>query len=172
MLTISAISTKQATAATPSLIALLQDTVESGASIGFLPPLVYNEAEAYWRSVVTMMAEGSSVLMAAQYDDGHIVGAVQLDLCMQASGLHRAEVSMLMVHTSARRHGIGHALLMILEGEARKHKRTTLVLDTRFGDPAERLYQSLGWTRAGEIPQYARSANGTLHRAVKYYKLL
>lgn len=31
----------------PALAALLQDAVESGASIGFLPPLPAAEAEAY-----------------------------------------------------------------------------------------------------------------------------
>ncbi len=172
MLSIFAITTQQATAAMPSLILLLQDAVGSGASIGFLPPLTHDEAERYWRSVVAAMADGSRILMAAQHDDGRVVGAVQLDLCTRANGLHRAEVSKLMVHTSTRRHGIGHALMMILDGEARKHNLTTLVLDTRAGDPSERLYQSTGWVRVGEIPYYARSANGDLHATALYYKLL
>jgi hypothetical protein len=46
------------------------------------------------------------------------------------------------------------------------------VLDTRKGDPSEGLYASLGWTKAGDIPNYARSANGDLHATALYYKLL
>ena len=46
------------------------------------------------------------------------------------------------------------------------------MLDTRQGDPAEALYASLGWVRAGVIPDYARSADGSLHATVIYYKLL
>jgi hypothetical protein len=37
---------------------------------------------------------------------------------------------------------------------------------------AEQLYQSLHYQRAGEIPEYARSADGQLHATAIYYKLL
>lgn len=69
----------------------------------------------------------------------------------------------MMVYSSARRHGIGRALKLMLESEARHHGRTTLVLDTRKGDPSEGLYASLGWVKVGDIPNCARSANGDLH---------
>lgn len=62
--------------------------------------------------------------------------------------------------------------MLAVEAEALKGGRTTLVLDTREGDPSERLYQSLGWQRAGVIPRYARSANGALDGSAFYYKLL
>jgi len=50
--------------------------------------------------------------------------------------------------------------------------RTTLFLDTRRGDPSERLYESLGWVFAGSIPEYARSAGGALDANAIYYRLL
>ena len=77
-----------------------------------------------------------------------------------------------MVHTQARRQGIGRALLRAVEAEARRRGRTTLVLDTRRGDRAERLYAGVGWTLAGLIPNYARSADGRLDPSAVYYKLL
>lgn len=36
----------------PDLTRVLEDAVDSGASIGFVPPLAPGEALAYWRSVV------------------------------------------------------------------------------------------------------------------------
>ena len=78
----------------------------------------------------------------------------------------------LMVHTRARRRGIGRALMLAAETEARRRGRTTLVLDTRRGDPSEALYLSLGWTLAGIIPRYARSADGALDATAFYYRLL
>ena len=60
----------------------------------------------------------------------------------------------------------------VASNRSRRLGRTTLVLDTRQGDPSERLYQSLGYRVAGAIPQYARSADGTLAATVFYYKLL
>jgi hypothetical protein len=59
-----------------------------------------------------------------------------------------------------------------VESAAREAGRTLLVLDTRQGDIAEELYLSLGYTLAGVIPQYARSANGELHATSLFYKLL
>ena len=63
-------------------------------------------------------------------------------------------------------------LMRAVEDRARQAGRTTLVLDTRQGDPSERLYAAMGYRRAGVIPAYARSANGTLHATAFYYKLL
>jgi len=59
-----------------------------------------------------------------------------------------------------------------IEAEARSAGRTTLVLDTRAGDPSETLYAKLGYQRAGIIPEYARSTDGNLHATVFMYKLL
>ena len=150
---------------------LLWDAVDSGASIGFLPPVDPVEAMAYWDSVRMAIHEGSRVLLATVVEE-EMVGAVQLDLAMRPNGTHRAEICKLMVHRNARRKGYAKALMQEAEAVARELGRTLLVLDTRKGDPSEALYQSMGYSVAGEIPQYARSASGTLHTTVFYYKLL
>jgi hypothetical protein len=62
--------------------------------------------------------------------------------------------------------------MLAAEEDARRRGRTTLVLDTRRGDPAEPLYLSLGWALAGVIPRYARSADGALDPTAFYYRLL
>jgi hypothetical protein len=46
------------------------------------------------------------------------------------------------------------------------------VLDTREGDPSEKLYAALGWQRIGVIPRYCESAGGRLDGSAFYYKLL
>ncbi|MCI0545780.1 MAG: GNAT family N-acetyltransferase [Candidatus Rokubacteria bacterium] len=154
------------------LVALLQDAVESGASIGFLPPLGAAEAAAYWESVAAAIDAGTRVLLVARTRPGEIAGSVQLDLATRANGRHRAEVVRLMVLRRWRRHGLGRALMLATETAARQQGRSTLVLDTRAGDPAEALYRALGWTAAGTIPRFAQSADGSLHATAIYYKLL
>ena len=77
-----------------------------------------------------------------------------------------------MVHSACRRRGLGRALMLAAEDDARRLGRTTLVLDTRQGDPSERLYRALGWERGGVIPRYARSADGKLDASAFYYRLL
>ena len=153
------------------LIALLQDVVDAGASVGFLPPLGADEAGRYWDGVFAAVGKDTRGLWLARAA-ADIVGTVQLDLEKRPNGNHRAEVMKLMVHTSARRRGVGRALMLAAEAEARRRGRTTLVLDTRRGDPSEPLYLSLGWTLAGVIPRYARSAGGRLDASAFYYRLL
>ena len=46
------------------------------------------------------------------------------------------------------------------------------VLDTRQGDPSERLYTSVGYRLAGAIPAYAKSADGALDPSAFYDRLL
>lgn len=154
-----------------ALVAVLSDSVDSGASVGFLPPLDAAEAARYWQSVAASMEKGSRLLWVARGPDG-VTGTVQLDLETRPNGSHRAEVMKLMVHTAVRRRGTGRALMLAAQEEARQRGRTTLVLDTRQGDPSERLYRSLGWQLAGVIPCYARSAGGTLDPSAFYYRLL
>jgi GNAT superfamily N-acetyltransferase len=155
-----------------ALVALLRDTVESGASIGFLPPLGDAEAASYWATVAAGLREGSRVVLAARDGELGLVGSAQLELAMRANARHRAEVSKVMVHRRARRRGVGRALMLALNDHARRLGRTTLILDTRQGDPSEVLYRAAGWTFAGAIPAYARSATGTLDATAFYYKLL
>jgi ribosomal protein S18 acetylase RimI-like enzyme len=155
-----------------ALIALLQDVVDDGASVGFLPPLSAVEAGEYWDGVFDAVDGGARLLWIARTPGEGLVGTVQLDLEKRANGNHRAELIKLMVHTGARRRGIARALMLAAETEARRRGRRTLFLDTRLGDPSELLYRSLGWEFAGSIPQYARSANGALDANAIYYRLL
>ncbi|HZG85492.1 GNAT family N-acetyltransferase [Paenibacillus sp.] len=149
------------------LARLLVDVVADGASVGFLPPLSAAEAERYWAGVL----DGSTVLWVAR-QGGDVVGTVQLQLCGRANGAHRAEIAKLMVHPRAQRQGLGRRLMEAAEERARSEGRSLLVLDTRAGDPSNRLYRALGYTEAGSIPQYARSADGSFDATVIYYKLL
>jgi ribosomal protein S18 acetylase RimI-like enzyme len=107
--------------------------------------------------------------MLIAVDDGRVVGSVQLDYAMRRNALHRAEIMKLMVHRSARRRGIGRALMLEAAQVAKADGRTLLVLDTRHGDPSETLYRSLGYQVAGIIPRYARSASGELHATILMY---
>lgn len=154
-----------------SLVTLLQDAVDSGASVGFVPPLHDGDARKYWAGVRAALGAGTRVLLAA-VEGREVLGSVQLDLPTMPNAGHRAEVMKLMVHRAARRRGIGRALMRALEDAARVAGRRLLVLDTRVGDSAEQLYLELGYARAGVIPRYALSAAGTLDATVYMYREL
>jgi ribosomal protein S18 acetylase RimI-like enzyme len=168
---ITILSAIEAEAVLYPLSRLLEDAVAGGASIGFLHPMAKGEALAYWKSFLSALRSGETVLLVAK-QGGRIVGAVQLNLETRPNANHRANISKLMVLTSARRGGIGRALMLAAENEAHRLGRTTLVLHTRVGDPSEALCRSLGWQRAGLIPEYARRPDGNLNTTAFYYKLL
>jgi len=153
------------------LAALLEDTVDGGASVGFLPPLGVEEARGYWGKVCDAIDSGGRILLAAR-QAGRLIGSVQLDPAGMPNGSHRAEVMKLMVAREARRQGIGRALMRAIEEESRRIGRSLLVLDTRVGDAAERLYQDIGYRRAGVIPRYARGGSGELQDTVIFYKFV
>ncbi|HNP74440.1 MAG TPA: GNAT family N-acetyltransferase [Kouleothrix sp.] len=171
MLTIEQLSPEAAHAALPALADLLADSVASGASIGFLPPFGAAEARDYWEAVIADMRQASRLLLLARRDAAP-VGTAQLELATKPNALHRAEVQKVLVHSQARRQGIGRALMAALATLARQHGRSLLVLDTRQGDPSEQLYRSAGYTLAGTIPGYARNADGTLAATALYYHVL
>lgn len=155
----------------PKLAELLQDIVNGGASVGFIPPLTFERAEAYWLQSVAEVAEGVRLLLVAS-DGEEIAGTVQLALCAKENGLHRAEVQKLLVHTRFRGRGIARSLMSAVEVLAAKAGRTLLVLDTEQGSVAESLYERCGYTRSGVIPNFALSAEGDLITTVVFYKLL
>jgi len=151
------------------LIELLIDAVSSGASIGFLDPLSTQEAATYWDAVFAQWQSGERLLFIVR-DGERIIGSVQLVLPQLPNAKHRAEVQKLMVHTSARGRGLGTAILMAVEDEAISRGRHLLILDSRAGDPAGKLYDKLGYIRAGVIPGYAQSSSGRLHATAIYYR--
>lgn len=148
---------------------LLIDSVESGASVGFLMPMTHSKAEAYWRSVATRVQSGERFLLVATNDADEIVGAVQLALCGAENQSHRANVEKLLVHRKARRRGIAKKLMQNVETLSRLMLRTVLVLDTATPE-AMKLYESLGYRKVGEIPSYALETDGGEVATIVYYK--
>ena len=150
------------------LAELLVAIVDQGASVGYLPPLAMEDAQAYWRAAI---ASATTIVLVARRDND-IVGTVQLEWSPKKNARHRAEINKLLVHPTAQRLGIGRLLMERLESIAVENGWTTLHLDTREGDASNDFYQSQGWTLVGVIPQWAESASGSRDGTVFYYKLL
>ncbi len=150
---------------------LLEDSVNSGASIGFLALIEKNEVLNYWREVNHKLVQGNSCLWIV-IQQGKIVGSVQLSWVSKKNGVHRAEVEKLMVLTSARKQGIATLLMNELENFSREKGLHLLVLDTREGDVSELLYSQIGFVRVGVIPDFSLSSNGNYDGTAIYYKRL
>lgn len=153
-----------------ALARLLIDCVEGGASVGFMHPLPIAAASNFWRRVAQDVEAVDRILIVAE-DDSGIVGTVQVVLAQPENQTHRGDLSKMLVHRSARRRGVGEALLGAAVDAARKACKTLLVLDTASGE-AERLYRRCGWVHAGTIPDYALLPHGGLSATQFYYRRL
>ena len=141
------------------LAAVLHDCVTGGASVSYMAPFSHDDARGVFAAWSDEIEHGRRLLLAA-FDGDEIVGTVQVVLSTPPNQPHRGEIAKLLVHRRARRRGIAQLLMEQAEVEARAEGRTLLVLDTVTGDAAERLYERLGWTRVGVIPNYALYPDG------------
>lgn len=153
----------------PALIDILIETVGLGASVGFLAPLSFEEAEVFWLGVGAALARGDRLMWGAWQGD-ELVSTIQLVIGMPANQQHRCDLVKLMTHPGRRGGGIGAALVEEAEREAARIGKTLIVLDTVAGNPAQRLYESLGYIPAGVIPDYAQSSAGPLEPTCIMFK--
>lgn len=149
---------------------VLIDCVTGGASVSFMQPLTEQRSLAFWRDVARDVVAGNRALIVAE--DAHgICGTVQLVLAQPENQPHRADLSKMLVHRRMRRQGMGEALMRTAESVARECGKTLLVLDTA-SDVAERLYERMGWTRVGTVPNFALLPNGEPCDTVFFYRKL
>jgi len=151
------------------LAEVLVDCVDGGASVNFMAGYDRARARAFWNEVASRMESDGRFVFAAAQEDGRIVGTVQLVPAGIENQPHRAEISKMLVLRSARKRGLGAALMRAAEEAAARTGKTLLTLDTA-SDDAERLYAALGWTLAGRIPNYALMPDGTPCATALYYK--
>lgn len=154
-----------------SLAQILAQTVDAGASLGFLPPLHREEARGYWRSLRAELHAGTRLLLVA-LADGSIVGSGQLALSVAPSMRHTAQVQKLIVAPSMQGRGVGKALIAALHEAAWRRGRSLLTLGTRRGGPPESLYRRLGYREVGVIPGNSTDAAGIRHDTVMLYREL
>jgi GNAT superfamily N-acetyltransferase len=149
--------------------ALLKDAVDGGASVNFLSGVTPVEAAEWWAARSAGVAAGTITVFVAR-DRDRILGSTLLERSRNPNSPHRAEIGKVIVHRSARRQGLGRALMTAAEERARSEGRWMLVLDTVTGSPAAAMYESLGWQTVGTIPDYALNTAGVPEAATYYYK--
>ncbi len=148
-----------------ALTNILVEAVAAGASVSFMHPLPPTDAHAFWAASLA----ANRVILGAT-DGAALVGTVTLLLDLPPNQPHRGEIAKLMVRPSHRGRGIATALMRAAEAHAISRGRTLLVLDTAVDGGAAPLYEQLGYTLAGEIPDYALKPHGSLTGTLLYWK--
>ena len=153
------------------LVDLLQDAVQSGASVGFLSPLSTAEARNFWMAVLEDVARGDRVVLVAT-ENRTVLGCAQLLLSSRVNARHRAEVQKLLVHSQHQKRGLGRALLQAIEKVAAQKGRSLVLADARVGGPGEQLFLHSGYTKVGAIPRYQRGPDGHFDSTAIFFRNL
>jgi hypothetical protein len=151
------------------LAEILAEVVAANGSVHFMDPIPHGGAETYWRKALEGSAAGDRVVLGA-FLGPLLAGTVTLFLDTPPNQPFRAEIWKLMVAPTYRSLGLARALMSEAERLARERGRTLLNLDTAVEGGASQLYESLGWTRVGIIPDYAYKPKGGLVGTAIYYK--
>lgn len=155
-----------------ALARILHACVHDGASVSFILPFDTEQAGEFWRQTVAPAVAANKRVVLVAKAEGELAGTVQLNLDTTPNQAHRAEISKLLVHPRFRRLGVGQALMREIEQWAVRYGRWLLTLDTA-GEAALTLYSSLGYERAGCIPDYARDPIEDRYDATTFmYKIL
>jgi ribosomal protein S18 acetylase RimI-like enzyme len=152
-----------------ALSRMLIETVANGGSVSFMHPLAPDTADAFWRDSLAAAARGDRVVLGA-FDGATLVATVTLLLGLPPNQPHRAEIAKMMTKVSHRQRGIATALMRAAEQMAIERGRTLLVLDTAVEDGASGLYERLGFSLTGIIPDYAVKPHGGLTGTMIYWK--
>jgi GNAT superfamily N-acetyltransferase len=153
------------------LAAILSDAVAHGASVNFMAGVSDEVVRGFWLGQLPGVETGERVLLVAE-QDGRLIGTAIVSFAPQPNAPHRAEIGKMLVHSSARRQGLGRRLLEAAENAARDAGRTLLVLDTETSSSGDALYRSQGWTELGAIPGHSFAPDGRLTAATYFYKVL
>ena len=169
--TVNIVALRSEPAIISALADILVETVASGGSVSFMHPLPHAVASAFWTTSLAAADAGHRVVLGAM-EDGELVATVTLLLDCPPNQPHRGEIAKMMTRLSHRRRGIAQALMVEAERIARERGRWLLTLDTGTDDGAGALYEKLGYTRAGVIPDYAFKPLGGLQGTTIYWKRL
>jgi ribosomal protein S18 acetylase RimI-like enzyme len=152
-----------------ALGAILVEVVAAGGSVSFMHPLAAEAAGAFWNGSLAAASRGERVLLGA-WDGDTLTATVTVLLDCPPNQPHRAEIAKLMTRLSHRGRGIAAALMREAEALAVARGKTLLVLDTATEGGASALYEGLGYTHAGTIPDYALKPHGGLTGTMLYWK--
>jgi ribosomal protein S18 acetylase RimI-like enzyme len=152
-----------------ALSEMLIEAVANGGSVSFMHPLAPEQADAFWTNSLAAADRNERIVLGA-FDADRLIGTVTLLLDLPPNQPHRAEIAKMMTRVSHRGRGVARALMRSAEGLAIARGRTLLVLDTATEDGAAGLYEGLGFTLSGIIPDYALKPHGGLVGTMIYWK--
>jgi ribosomal protein S18 acetylase RimI-like enzyme len=133
--------------------ALLAGLVTAGAALGWVDPPSPAEVTALLHAVWT--APPGDAALAVATDDSRLLGLAYWRRYDRPTHRPHADVEKVAVSPAAQGQGVGRRLMQELIAAARAAHVEVLTLDLRADNTrAATLYESLGFTRYGQLPRF------------------
>ena len=153
-----------------SLVNLIKDSVANNYSVGFMQDSTEADFEKFWLDEIAKCDSQNGIFIALA--DEEVLGSVIVTRELRANGRHRAELRKLLVHSKAQKMGIGTALEKLATSFAKEIGLKLLYLDSATSYLINGVYEKWGWTKSGEIPNFAKNPDGSLVSTWFFYKIL
>ena len=153
-----------------SLVNLIKDSVANNYSVGFMQDSTEADFEKFWLDEIAKCDSQNAIFLALVGDE--VLGSVIVTRELRANGRHRAEFRKLLVHSKAQKMGIGTALEKLATKFAKDIGLKLLYLDSATSYLIDGVYEKWGWTKSGEIPNFAKNPDGSLVSTWFFYKIL
>ncbi len=150
---------------------VLAAVVELGGAVGWRHVPAPEETAGWLEAELGLAASGRGGLAAVRRD-GRLEALGVWSRFSSPVVAQNAEIRKVMVHPDARGRGLARAVMQALEDHAREHGIEVAILDARGNNHgAHALYESLGWTEYGRIPDFIAIGRERWDR-VCFYKQL
>jgi ribosomal protein S18 acetylase RimI-like enzyme len=137
-----------------AVVDLVQQVMADGAALGWSGVPTNEQATAWWQDLLAETSAGRAAVCAA-YDGEHLVGLGEWRRYELEPQRQNADLEKVLVSRPARGTGIGRRIMEDLIAQARAAGVETLTLQCRGNNHgAIRLYQRLGFTEYGRLPDF------------------
>jgi [ribosomal protein S18]-alanine N-acetyltransferase len=140
---------------------LIDISTGSGLDVAAIMPVMddafdpqFGEAWTSAQCLSTLALPGSQLLIARQ--QGRIVG-----FALSRWVVDEEELLLIGVLQSARRSGVGRALLAMLVSKAHEQNRVTIFLEVRDDNTAQSFYREIGFVPTGRRNGYYKGNDGS-----------
>jgi ribosomal protein S18 acetylase RimI-like enzyme len=169
MSTIEIIELSNSESVREQLADMLIETVAAGGTLNFMHPLARSAALSFWEKAFRSVASGDRIILGA-LDGAHVIGTLSILLDCGDNQPHRCEIGKIMTSRSHRGQGIASQLVAESEKTARARRRSMMVVTTATGGTAFSLYERMGFTLAGTIPNFGTDPHGKMEGCMFYWK--
>ncbi|WP_434739630.1 GNAT family N-acetyltransferase [Micromonospora sp. SH-82] len=136
------------------MITLMDSVAVREMTLGFVEPLGEEAGLALMRAFEDDLRRGALHLLTARADDGHVVGMVTLARAPLPARRHVVDLRRCVIHPAHRGQflleGFGHTV-----AKAAQMGCDLITLEVRDDGPLQ-LWERLGFTEYGRMPDYAR----------------